>query len=76
MLLIGNNQLSTELRLKNIGSVILKRGKFGIANYAAAKGIEEHVLNQLRKGVGVYSSLRHIASLELTLKVGITSVYL
>ena len=74
MLLIGNNQLSTELRLKNIGSVILKRGKFGIANYAAAKGIEEHVLNQLRKGV--YSSLRHIASLELTLKVGITSVYL
>ena len=74
MLLIGNNQLSTELRLKNIGSVIMKRGKFGIANYAAAKGIEEHVLNQLRKGV--YSSLRHIASLELTLKVGITSVYL
>ena len=74
MLLIGNNQLSTELRLKNIGSVILKRGKFGIANYAAAKGIEEHVLNQLQKGV--YSSLRHIASLELTLKVGITSVYL
>ena len=51
MLLIGNNQLSTELRLKNIGSVILKRGKFGIANYDAAKGIEEHVLNQLRKGV-------------------------
>ena len=76
MLLIGDNRLSTELRLKNVGSLILNREKFGIAkfqNYAAAKGFEEDVLHQLQKGV--YSSLRHIASLVLTLKVDITSIY-
>ena len=76
MLLIGDNRLSTELRLKNVGSLILNREKFGIAkfqNYAAAKGFEEDVLHQLRKGV--YSSLRHVASLALTLKVDITSIY-
>ena len=41
MLLVGDNQLSTELRLKNVGSLILNEEKFGIAkfqNYAAAKG--------------------------------------
>ena len=76
MLLIGDNRLTTELRLKNVGSLILNREKFGIAkfqNYAAAKGFEEDVLHQLRKGV--YSSLRHVASLALTLKVDITSIY-
>ena len=76
MLLIGDNRLSTESRLKNVGSLILNREKFGIAkfqNYAAAKGFEEDVLHQLQKGV--YSSLRHIASLVLTLKVDITSIY-
>ena len=76
MLLIGDNRLSTELRLKNVGSLILNREKFGIAkflNYAAAKGFEEDVLNQLRKGV--YSSLRHVASLALTQEVDITSIY-
>ena len=73
MLLIGDNRLSTELRLKNIRSLILNREKFGIAkfqNYATAKELEEDVLHQLRKGV--YSSRRHVASLALTLKVGIT----
>ena len=76
MLLIGDNRISTELRLKNVGSLILNREKFGIAkfqNYAAAKGFEEEVLHQLRKGV--YSSLRYVALLALTLKVDITSIY-
>ena len=76
MLLIGDNRLSTELRLKNVGSLLLNREKFGIAkfqNYAAAKGFEEDVLHQLRKGI--YSSLRHVASLALTLKVDTTSIY-
>ena len=76
MLLIGDNRLSTELRLKNVGSLLLNREKFGIAkfqNYAAAKGFEEDVLHQLWKGI--YSSLRHVASLALTLKVDTTSIY-
>ena len=76
MLLIGDNRISTELRLKNVGSLILNREKFGIAkfqNYAAAKGFEEEVLHQLRKSV--YSSLRYVALLALTLKVDITSIY-
>ena len=76
MLLIGDNRLRTELWLKKVGSLILNREKFGIAkfqNYAAAKGFEEDVLHQLRKGV--YSSLRHVASLALTLKVDTTSIY-
>ena len=57
MLLIGDNRLRTELRLKKVGSLILNREKFGIAkfqNYAAAKGFVEDVLHQLRKGA--YSS--------------------
>ena len=76
MLLIGDNRLSTESRLKNVGSLILNREKFGIAkleNYDAAKGSEEGVLYQLRKDVN--SSLRHVRSLALTLKVDITSIY-
>ena len=76
MVLIGDNRLSTELRLKNVGSFILNREKFVIAkfqNYAAAKGFEEYILHQLRNGV--YSSLRHVALLALTLKVDITSIY-
>ena len=54
MLLISDNRLSTELRLKNVGSLILNREKFGtpnFQNYAATKGFEEDVLNQLQKGV-------------------------
>ena len=76
MLLIGDNRLSTESRLKNVGSLILNREKFGIAkleNYDAAKESEEGVLYQLRKDVN--SSLRHVRSLALTLKVDITSIY-
>ena len=76
MVLIGDNQLSTELRLKNVGSLILSREKFVMAkfqNYAAAKGFEEYILHQLRNGV--YSSLRHVVLLALTLKVDITSIY-
>ena len=44
ILLIGDNRLSTELRLMNVGSLILNREKFGIAkfqNYAAAKGFRK-----------------------------------
>ena len=54
----------------------MTREKFGIAkfqNNAAAKGFEEDVLHQLRKGVNC--SLRHVASLTLALKVDITSIY-
>ena len=76
MLLIVDNRLSTELRLKNVGSLILKREEFGIGkfqNYSFAKEFEEDILHQLQKVV--YSSLRHVASLTLTLKVDITSMY-
>ena len=65
------------MRRKNVGSLLLNREKFGIAKfqkYAAAKGFEEDVLNQLRKGV--CSSFRHVASLALPLEVDITSIYL
>ena len=75
LIFIGDNRLSTELRLRNVRSLILNREKIGISklqNYAAAKGFEEDVLNQLQKGV--YSSLRHFATLALTLEVDITSV--
>ena len=61
MLLIGDHRLSTELRLKNVGFLILNREKFGIAkfqNYAATKGFEEDVLHQLQKGT--LDKLRHL----------------
>ena len=39
MLLIGDNRLSTESRLKNVGSLILNREKFGIAKLCCRKRI-------------------------------------